>query len=231
MKTFDQFVSDAVGKADDRDGAFGAQCWDLFAAYCLDVLGCPDVSLCSTAGYGEMAGLAGSLYANYPVSSWQNEVFSRLPSGVPVKRGDVLVWGFDSEHPLTHVAIAVEDAVVGAMPLVLAQNVDYTQAARIMYDTSPSLGILRPKLFDDSSDGWEVIDDMKATHIVFQYKNSLGICNVLAGTYTIYANSDDYRDNVYVLKQAGAKVVEWGALRGKPGENSVGNLEAFGVRV
>lgn len=77
------------------------------------------------------------------------------------------------------------------------------------------------------------VNGMKATHIIFQHKNALGIADVLANTYHIYGNSQDYKDNVYALKAAGAKVTTWGALRGKSGSdaNKVENPNAFGVRI
>lgn len=79
----------------------------------------------------------------------------------------------------------------------------------------------------------EVIDQMKATHIIFQYGGALGVANILAGTYELFANSADYKDRCYVIKRAGGKLVTWGALRGRKGSdaNKIGNLEAMGKRL
>lgn len=77
----------------------------------------------------------------------------------------------------------------------------------------------------------DTIMAVKATHIIFQFGNALGIANTLANTYHLYTRSQDYKDNVYALKQAGMKVVTWGALRGKTGKdaNKVDNPAAFGT--
>ena len=77
-----------------------------------------------------------------------------------------------------------------------------------------------------------MVNIMKATHIIFQYKTALGIANVLAGTYHLYGNEQDYKDNVYAMKTAGAKVKTWGELRGKTGAdaNKVDNPHAFGIQ-
>ncbi|WP_052119663.1 GH25 family lysozyme [Bifidobacterium biavatii] len=76
-----------------------------------------------------------------------------------------------------------------------------------------------------------VISDMKATHILFQYNGGICIANILAGTWRAFKTPQDQTDTINMLKQAGAKVVEWGALRGKPGQNKVENSAAFGIRI
>ncbi|MBW3092801.1 hypothetical protein KIH79_07635 [Bifidobacterium sp. 82T10] len=76
-----------------------------------------------------------------------------------------------------------------------------------------------------------VISDMKATHILFQYSGAICVANVLAGTWRAFHDPEDQKDTLNVLRQSGAKVVEWGALRGKPGQNKVENPDAFGIRI
>ena len=59
----------------------------------------------------------------------------------------------------------------------------------------------------------EVIDAMKATHIIFQVgtgtKGRLYIADVLAGTYEGIPSTAVLKGRLTVLKRAGAKVVEW----------------------
>ena len=73
---------------------------------------------------------------------------------------------------------------------------------------------------------------MKATHIIFNTPNgkSIGIANVLSGTYRIMKNAKEFTDTVTTLKRCGAKVVEWKYLNaGK--SNVVLNEGAMGSRI
>ena len=80
----------------------------------------------------------------------------------------------------------------------------------------------------------EVIDEMKATHVIFNAGKSIGIANILAGTYQIMKNTQEFKDRVTYLKRTGAKVVEWkylrqGDLAGK--SNEALNVGAFGRKI
>ena len=80
----------------------------------------------------------------------------------------------------------------------------------------------------------EVIDEMKATHVIFNSGKSIGIANILAGTYQIMKNTQEFKDRVTYLKRTGAKVVEWkylrqGDLAGK--SNVVLNVGAMGRKI
>lgn len=77
------------------------------------------------------------------------------------------------------------------------------------------------------------LDQLKCTHVVFQTANAIGIWNVLAGTYHIFSNPQEYKDHMYALKTGGARVTTWAALRGKKGSdaNRVANPSAFGVKI
>ena len=144
MSTFDTWLARNNGAWRDLDGAYGAQCWDLFAAYCVEVLGAP-LSQTHTAASGLYKGFAGSLYVSFPTSAWQGQAFERIPAGSAAKKGDVAIWDKEPAHPDTHVAIVTQDAPAGARITVIAQNVGHTQDARIMSETPASLGYLRPK--------------------------------------------------------------------------------------
>ena len=80
----------------------------------------------------------------------------------------------------------------------------------------------------------EVIGEMKATHIIFEKNGAIGIANILAGTYQMMKTTEQFKDRVSVLKQAGAKVVEWRYLRPNPNvskPNVVDNLDAWGQKI
>ena len=80
----------------------------------------------------------------------------------------------------------------------------------------------------------EVIGEMKATHVIFEKNGAIGIANILAGTYQMMKTPEQFKDRVAVLKQAGAKVVEWRHLRQNPNiskPNAVDNLDAWGQKI
>ena len=80
----------------------------------------------------------------------------------------------------------------------------------------------------------EVVAEMKATHVIFERNGAIGIANVLAGTYQMMKTETQFKDRVTVLKQAGAKVVEWRYLRPNPNvskPNVVDNLDAWGQKI
>ena len=77
------------------------------------------------------------------------------------------------------------------------------------------------------------LDQLKCTHVVFQTANAIGIWNVLAGTYHIFSNPQEYKDHMYALRTSGARITTWAALRGRKGSdaNKVANPSAFGVKI
>ena len=76
----------------------------------------------------------------------------------------------------------------------------------------------------------EVVAAMKATQIIFQFKNTIYIADVLAGTYRAMKNPKTFSDTVTFLKRCGAKVVEWKYLAASK-SNVVDNPSAFGIEV
>lgn len=155
----DDWVMRHVDQGSDLDGAYGAQCWDLFAAYCVELLGAPGAWACSTAQSGPNAGYAGSLWEQFPTSGWMGATFDRLGADADPRRGDVAVWGNDPTHPTTHVAIVIEDGVHDGRIHVLAQNVDASMVARDMWDIAATDGYLRPKNgIDDMPSAQEIAE-------------------------------------------------------------------------
>ena len=81
----------------------------------------------------------------------------------------------------------------------------------------------------------KVVQDMKATHIVFEFQEgrgtALAIANVLAGTWTRFGSTDDYKARLTVLKRAGAKVEEWKKFKTGKNPNNIASPSAFGVEV
>lgn len=98
------------------DGAYGAQCWDLWAKYCMD---CYNLSLgdCITpTGYAE------GNYTRFPTTAAARRVFEKKDADYTPVMGDVVFWTFGSQiYTGSHVAI-VWGGVSGDNIDVLTQN-------------------------------------------------------------------------------------------------------------
>lgn len=81
----------------------------------------------------------------------------------------------------------------------------------------------------------KVVQYMKATHIIFEFQEgrgtALAIANVLAGTWTRFGSTDDYKARLTVLKRSGAKVEEWKTFKTGKNPNNIASPAAFGVEV
>lgn len=93
------FVQKHIKAKVDFDGAYGAQCVDLFRQYCKDVLGVPHT--------GAVAG-AKDLVERYGDLPKEREHFALIKDPRSAIRGDVAVWGATKGNPYGHVAIVLE---------------------------------------------------------------------------------------------------------------------------
>lgn len=135
--TFDEWITQTQGRYWDMDGAYGAQCWDLWAKYCMDLYGC-SVSDCITpTGYAE------GNYTRFPTNAKMAEIFERKPPDYSPVKGDVAFWNFSSQHTGSHVSIVMEDGVTNGRITVLSQNPNPAQ--RMSFDLTAFLGYLHPK--------------------------------------------------------------------------------------
>jgi hypothetical protein len=91
--TLTQFIKDNQGKKVDFDGKYGAQCVDLYRAYCRDVLDIQQTP--AVTGAKDIITKPGVL-----------EV-TRDSALADYSRGDVLVWDATSSNKYGHVAILV----------------------------------------------------------------------------------------------------------------------------
>ncbi len=97
-----QFVQKHVKTKVDFDGAYGAQCVDLFRQYCKDVLG---------IGHTGAVEGAKDLVERYKELPKERENFVLIIDRYCVERGDVAVWGATESNPYGHVAIVLEGGV------------------------------------------------------------------------------------------------------------------------
>lgn len=94
-----QFVQKHVKTKVDFDGAYGAQCVDLFRQYCEDVL-----------GIGHTGAVVGAkdLVERYDDLPKEKDRFALISDKYNVLPGDVAVWGAGGGNPYGHVAMVLE---------------------------------------------------------------------------------------------------------------------------
>lgn len=94
-----QFVQKRIKTKIDFDGAYGAQCVDLFRQYCADVL--------EVGHTGAVIG-AKDLVERYGALPKEKENFALITDRYGALRGDVAVWGASGKNPYGHVAIVLD---------------------------------------------------------------------------------------------------------------------------
>nr|DAT87779.1 MAG TPA: CHAP domain protein [Caudoviricetes sp.] len=142
--TFNQWIDQTKNRFWDMDGAYGAQCWDLWAKYSMDMYGMSIQDCITPTGY------AGGLYTSYPVSARCEQVYERIPAdGYQPVAGDVAIWGYGTYTPYTHVAIvAGNDGVKDGRIYVITQNPD--ASALKWFPIDGLLGYLHPRTMPKS---------------------------------------------------------------------------------
>lgn len=136
--TFNQWIDQTKNRFWDMDGAYGAQCWDLWAKYSMDMYGMSIQDCITPTGY------AGGLYTSYPVSARCGQTYERIPaSGYSPVAGDVAIWGYGTYTPYTHVAIVAADGMQNGNIYVITQNPD--ASALKWFPTAGLLGYLHPR--------------------------------------------------------------------------------------
>lgn len=129
-----QFITKYLGKKVDFDGAYGAQCVDLFRQYCAEVLEIPHT--------GGVEG-AKDLWLNYDKMPLEQKYFDRVYCE-PLA-GDVVIWNSSLTNKYGHVAIVIGN-MAGKDLLVLEQNGFTQNGTEIKIRTIDNLlGYLRAK--------------------------------------------------------------------------------------
>lgn len=134
--TLTHFIKKYNGKKVDFDGAFGAQCVDLFRQYNKEVWGNPHT--------GAVEG-AKDLILNYDNLPLEQKHLEKNPRYFFPKAGDVAVWGASSSNKYGHVAIVVytEDNNL----IVFEQDGFKQDGAKLNIRTDDNLlGFLRKKI-------------------------------------------------------------------------------------
>lgn len=132
----EQFLTKYCGKKVDFDGAYGAQCVDLFRQYCRDVLDVPHT--------GAVDG-AKELYEKYADLPVEKKYFTRLTEKAVPEYGYVAVWGSTPTNKYGHVALVI-CRLSPASLLVFEQNGFQQDGAKFTErSTANLLGYLKYK--------------------------------------------------------------------------------------
>lgn len=97
---FEEFIKNNMGKKVDYDGAYGAQCVDLFRQYIKDVLGIKEhTGSCSSSGGAK------DLFLDYSKMPIEQKYFYKIPKSKGAVVGDVVIWDKTNTNQYGHVAI------------------------------------------------------------------------------------------------------------------------------
>lgn len=138
--TLDEFVTQWTGKFADFDGAYGAQCVDLFNYYNRDVVGAPFIGTPLTGG-------AADLWENFS-SSAAPEFYDQIRNtpDLVVQEGDVVVWAANTPRtgPAGHVAIGLAGADTNQFTSFDQNYPDGSLPHKQQHDYVGVYGVLRP---------------------------------------------------------------------------------------
>lgn len=131
-----EFYLSVNGKKIDMDGAYGCQCWDLYAHY-MKTLGYKYAN-CTTTGYVK--------------DIWNNrKTNGMLDSCIEVsvnamQDGDIAVWGNCDACPKSHIAIFRKDNGNGT-GIFLGQNQSGQYVDQKSFTYTGIIGVFRPKCY------------------------------------------------------------------------------------
>lgn len=135
--TLKEFVDKYIGKKIDFDGAYGAQCVDLFRQYCKDVLRA-GTQLKPVEG-------AKDFFLKFDEVSRDAPYFQKIETKEP-KYGDVVVFGATSTNKYGHVAICISFEKAENVIVCFEQNGFSQKGAEIVLRKNDNLlGVLRFK--------------------------------------------------------------------------------------
>ena len=145
MSKLQHYINQARGYFIDMDAVYGAQCWDLWSHYAVNVIGVPVAQTYTNfGGYGTHQGYACNVY-HHAAAAGLTKWFDILPANVPARPGDVAFWDYGTPaYPWSHVAIVERDT--GGQLVCLTQNPGRTQTAALT--KRGLIGYLRPKQFN-----------------------------------------------------------------------------------
>lgn len=148
MPTLDEWFTQTENRYWDMDGYYGAQCWDLWAKYSMDMYGLSVQDCITPTGYAE------GCYTRFPYTAALGNVYEKMGADYDPVKGDVVFWTYGGEqYTGSHVAI-VWGGVSGGDIDVLTQNPDPSVHKTLpLLRGSQLLGYLHPKVLPSNPNG------------------------------------------------------------------------------
>ena len=116
MPSLSEWFAQTENRFWDMDGAYGAQCWDLWAKYSMDMYGLSLQDCITPTGYAE------GCYTRYPYTQAVADTYEKMGADYNPVMGDVVFWTYGSQiYTGSHVAI-VWGGITGDNIDVLTQN-------------------------------------------------------------------------------------------------------------
>lgn len=187
----------------------------------------------------------GNLSANLTARGWL-----RLNPNVSKKPGDILlndlnhVAVYIGNNQLAQASISENGTAYGSdgdqtgMETNISNYYDYPWNAVLRYTedkeedmTQADVNVIKDKAVKNNNALGRM--EKRPTHIVFQYKNALGIANLMAGTYELFQDSNTWRVRKLILERTGYVLKEWREFTTSKKSNVVqdADLNGFGVRI
>lgn len=140
MPTLDEWFAQTENRYWDMDGYYGAQCWDLWAKYSMDMYGLSIQDCITPTGYAE------GCYTRFPYTAALGNVYEKMDADYNPVKGDVVFWTYGSQqYTGSHVAI-VWGGISGGNIDVLTQNpTPAVHQTLPLLKGSQLLGYLHPK--------------------------------------------------------------------------------------
>lgn len=141
MLTPQEFVDERIGKGVDVDGAYGTQCWDLFAYFCR--LARYPLFNCTKTGYVK------DIWTQRHTSGILN-YFDEVPLDA-IQDGDWVIWDNSKVAPDSHLAMFTQKVNNNA-GIFLGQNQNgIATASLVQLSYEGIMGVLRPKVYGYST--------------------------------------------------------------------------------
>lgn len=137
MMNAQAFYADRINKGVDVDGAYGAQCWDLFAYFC-KLAGYPIIN-CTASGYAKDI-------ANQKATNGLLKNFVEVSQSA-MQDGDWVIWGISSATPYSHVAMFRKNNGNGTGVFLGQNQAGIPGASQITIPLAGIIGVFRPKCY------------------------------------------------------------------------------------
>lgn len=136
---FNDWVNKTRGHYVNPDGAYGAQCWDLFLYYCSDFLGIGFPPRQPAPARGRNANAR--FWDEFPQNAKMSDNFQKISPDQRFQAGDVVFWARGHDASYGHVSIVLSDD--GNRVLTFSQNPNAPD--NIWENKANAAGAIRPK--------------------------------------------------------------------------------------